>query len=188
MKTFIVLFIFALPIFVFGQRISFFAEDLNFSLQKDLFEVDGLYYFRNLTDSEVKQMLFYPFPDVEKYGEIAYIHVNPENDTTEMVATQSPRGSMFKLIIPPGGEVAYRISYGQKLISNQAMYIITTTQQWARPFEKAIYTFTFPENLTLDSISIPPDSIKTSPEKTVYYWYKEDFMPELDFIFNFTEK
>ncbi len=51
-------------------------------------------------------MLFYPFPDVEKYGEIAYIHITAENYTTTMLVTQSAKGSMFKLILPPGRKVA----------------------------------------------------------------------------------
>lgn len=187
-KTFILFLVFTLPIFVCGQRISFFAEDLNFSLKKGLFEVEGLYYFRNLTDIEVKQMLFYPFPDVEKYGEIAYIRVTPENDTTSMLATQSQMGSMFKLIIPPYGEIACRISYGQKLISNEAMYIITTTQHWDAPFEFAKYSFSFPQNILLDSVSIPPDSTASSADGTIYFWEREGFMPQVDFIFNYSEK
>ena len=187
-KIAIISIIITLPIMMFGQKISFFKEELDFKLTKDIFEVDGLYYFRNLTDRELKQMLFYPFPDVKKYGEIVYISVTPENDTASLLATQSPKGSMFKLIIPPKGEVAYRIKYGQKLISSEAMYIITTTQRWAKPFEKAIYTFNFPENIKLDSISIPPDSIAVSAGNTFYYWMREDFMPEVDFIFHFSEK
>jgi len=189
MKNLIIaLFIISIPIFVSGQRISFFGEDLNFSLKKDIFEVDGLYYFRNLTDKEVKQMLFYPFPDVEKYGEIDYIRVRPQGDTTSMLATQSAKGAMFKLLIPPNEEVAYRISYGQKPVSGEATYIITTTQYWKTPFEFAKYSFSFPNNLSLNFVSIPPDSITSSAEKTRYDWEREDFMPEVDFIFHFTEK
>ena len=187
-NIFIVLIITILPVLMFGQRISFFREDLDFRLTKDIFEVDGLYYFRNLTDVELKQMLFYPFPDVDKYGEIAYIQINIENDTASLLATQSLKGSMFKVIIPPNGEVACRIRYGQKLISNEAMYIITTTQRWARPFEIANYSLTFPINIQLDSISMPPDSVGQSADDTKYYWKREGFMPEVDFIFRFSEK
>ncbi len=187
-KITFILIITILPIWIFGQRISFFREDLDFKLTKDIFEVDGLYYFRNLTDVELKQMLFYPFPDVEKYGEIAYIQINIENDTASLLATQSPRGSMFKVIIPPNGEVACRIRYGQNLISNEAMYIITTTQRWARPFEIANYSLTFPNNIKLDSISMPPDSIGQSAVDTKCFWKREDFMPDVDFIFRFSEK
>jgi hypothetical protein len=187
-KSILAFLILLAPIFASGQRVSFFAEDLNFSLDKDIFKVDGLYYFRNLTDKEVKQMLFYPFPDVERYGEIAYIRVTPQNDTTSMLATQSEKGAMFKLLIPPKEEVAYRISYGQKPISDEATYIITTTQYWKKPFEFAKYSFSFPNNISLDSISIPPDSVTSSDGNTRYYWEREGFMPEVDFIFHFTEK
>jgi hypothetical protein len=189
MKSLIItLFIFSIPSFATGQRISFFAEDLTFSLNEGIFEVDGLYYFRNLTDKEVKQMLFYPFPDMEKYGEIAYIRVSPQNDTTSMLATQSDKGAMFKLQIPPNEEIAYRISYGQKPVSGEATYIITTTQYWKKPFEFAKYSFSFHENITLNSISIQPDSIASISGKTCYYWDRESFMPEVDFIFQYSKK
>jgi hypothetical protein len=61
---------------------------------------------------------------------------------------------------------------------------------WSKPLEQASYTLTFPDNIHIDDISIPPDSIVRSNEKTVYYWYRENFMPSADFIFNFhhTEK
>jgi len=101
---------------------------------------------------------------------------------------QSEKGAMFKLLIPPGGELAYRIAYGQKPVSGEATYIITTTQYWKKPFEFAKYSFSYPDDLSLDFISIPPDSTSISNEKTHQYWEMENFMPEVDFIFKFTEK
>lgn len=181
-----ILSVFLLCIFpVFAQQIQFFGEDLHFKYSGKLFEVEGLYYFRNLTGKEIRQVLFYPFPDTEKYGEISYITVYPENDTTSMLATQSEKGSLFKLMIPPEGEVAYRIAYGQKVEDGKARYIITTTQQWAQPFEFAKYDLTFPETLVIRSVSIPPDSIDRVNSNIIYRWEREDFMPEEDFEFNF---
>lgn len=169
----------------FPQQIQFFGEDLHFKYSRELFEVEGLYYFRNLTGKEVRQVLFYPFPDTEKYGDISYISVHPENDTTSMLATQSEKGSLFKLLIPPEGEVAYHIAYGQKVKNGNAKYIITTTQQWAQPFEFARYDLTFPDTLAIRSVSIPPDTISNDNGSIVYRWEREDFMPEKDFEFNF---
>lgn len=169
----------------FTQKISFFREDLGFRLSRDVFEVDGLYYFRNNTSQEVRQMLFYPFPDVEKFGEITYISVNMENDTTPLVATQSKHGALFKLQIPPHGEVAYRIKYGQRNKGGTAKYIITTTQKWDKPFEVANYSLEFDNEIRFDSISIPPDSIVKTNESTRFYWSRQNFMPVCDFDFFF---
>lgn len=173
---------------VFAQKISFYAEDLQFNLSKDNFEVDGLYYFRNLTHREIKQILFYPFPDVQKYGEISYIRAHRENDTTSLVATQSDKGSLLKLQIPPSGEVAYRIAYRQTLKNGSAKYIITTTRHWGKPFEFAKYRLTFPNTLKLDSVSILPDSVSTGKGKIYYHWERENFMPVTDFEFEFKTK
>ena len=168
-----------------GQNISFYAEDLNFHLTNETFEVDGLYYFRNNSGNEIKQMLFYPFPDVEKYGEISFISIHKDGDTASMLATKSVKGSLFKLNIPANGEVAYCINYGQKIKSNKAKYIITTTQAWKEPFEFANYSLNFPENISIDSISIVPDSSTIQGGVNKYFWHRKEFMPDKDFIFWF---
>lgn len=175
-------------ILVYGQNVSFYAEDLNFSLNASTFEVDGLYYFRNHTEKEVKQMLFYPFPDIEKYGEITFIRIHIQGDTTSMLSTKSSKGSLFKLKVPPNGEAVYCISYGQKMKSKEAKYIITTTQKWNEPFEFAKYTLTFPENLMMDSVSILPDTTGFIENKILYRWQMENFMPTVDFVFRFSRK
>ncbi|MCF8365294.1 MAG: hypothetical protein K9H16_05905 [Bacteroidales bacterium] len=167
----------------FGQNISFYAEDLDFYLTDSTFEVDGLYYFRNNSTHDIKQMLFYPFPDIEKYGEITFIKIQIEGDTTSMLATQSAKGSLFKVKIPANGEVAYRINYGQKLKSCEAKYIITTTQAWHEPFEFANYSLSFPETMNVDSVSISPDSTAIEAGLKKYFWQRKDFMPDRDFIF-----
>ena len=176
----------SLPFFANSQNISFYAEDLNFFLNEKSFEVDGLYYFRNNTDREIKLMLFYPFPDIAKYGNIDFIKIHIQGDTTSMLATQSAKGSLFKVKIPARGEIAYRINYRQKCKSNQAKYIITTTQQWNKPFELANYSLTFPESIIIDSISITPDSVFNLEGKHHYLWMRKNFMPMVDFEIEFS--
>ena len=168
-----------------GQNISFYGEDLNFHLTNETFEVDGLYYFRNNSGDEIKQMLFYPFPDIAIYGQISFIKINIEGDTTSMLATQSAKGSLFKVKVPANGKVAYRINYGQKIKSNTAKYIITTTQAWKAPFEFAKYSLSFPENISIDSVSIVPDSSTIQEGEHKYFWQRKEFMPDKDFVFWF---
>lgn len=172
---------------ILGQDISFFKEELKFQLKSDKFEVDGLYYFRNLTNKEIRQIMFYPFPDIEKYGEINYIEIRKEGDTVSQIATVSKKGSLFKMFIVPNGEAVYHICYSQQLKSNRAKYIITTTQQWGIEFEQADYILEFQNNLQIDTLTIKPDSIIPQLNYTQYIWHRENFMPEEDFIFWYTK-
>lgn len=167
----------------FSQEISFFAEDLKFSLNQDRFEVDGLYYFRNNTSKEIKRMLFYPFPETAVYGPITHISIRKEGDTTSMLTRQTNEGCLFKLKIPPHGEVVYRIGYGQEMQGNEAKYIITTTQAWDAPFEMAKYQLVFPKSLKTLKSTLPPDSIATGVENVFYFWKRQNFMPNKDFEF-----
>jgi hypothetical protein len=171
-----------------AQKISFFAEDLHFTLTENKFEVDGLYYFRNQTNQCLDQVLFYPFPEINEYGEIIFININSHGDTTQPVLRQRPTGAIFKLELKPFEEKAYRINYAQRPVSGKAKYIITTTGYWNRPFEIAKYSLTYPQTISIDSTSLPPDSILFKKDKIIYYWEKTDFMPDKDFYFEFHEK
>lgn len=172
----------------FSQNISFFAEDLKFDLNDDRFEVDGLYHFRNNTAEEIRQMLFYPFPDTEVYGSISHVSIHPADDTTNMLSRQNEDGCLFKLKIPPNEEVVYRIGYRQQLKANKAKYIITSTQAWEAPFETAKFQLAFPKDLQTLTSSIPPDSIASGSENVTYFWNRKNFMPDRDFEFEFKTK
>ena len=169
----------------FSQKIDFFREDLTFKIDTALFVVDGLYYFRNNTGAEVKQMLFYPFPDVEEFGEIAFIKITKVGDTVSQLATQTTKGALFKVLIEAHKEIPFHISYGQKLKSKQAKYIITTTQKWGKPFEEASYRLEVPSAIVVTSFSIQPDSVFFENKFQFYNWKRRDFMPETDFDFEF---
>lgn len=170
---------------VFSQKIDFFKEELTFTIDTGLFVVDGLYYFRNNTGAEVKQMLFYPFPDVEEFGEIAFIKITKTGDTVSQLATQTTKGALFKVQINAHGETPFHISYGQKLKANQAKYIITTTQKWGKPFEEASYRLEVPSFIIITDFSIQPDSLFLEDKLQINTWKRTDFMPDVDFDFEF---
>jgi len=171
-----------------AQKTSFFAEDLHFTIHDSLFTVDGLYYFRNNSGQALQQILFYPFPDVEEYGEIAFILVSVPDDTTQIRVKKLDKGALFQLELEAHEEKAYHIRYGQRTVSGKAKYIITTTQHWNQPFEFAKYSLIFSDTFVVDSTSLPPDSIATSNGHTSYFWSMSDFMPEADFYFEFHPK
>jgi hypothetical protein len=186
MKHLTILFLFLLLApGVQSQKIEFFSENLTFRLHQGTFEVDGLYFFRNKTDAEVRQSMIYPFPDVEKYGDISFISINREGDTNTMLRSQNEKGALFMLILQPHEEAAYRIIYRQQLKSNEAKYIILTTQKWGKPFETADYRLEFPNSIQLTNISIEPDSVFQKNNQHTYLWHRKYFMPTVDFEFEF---
>jgi hypothetical protein len=169
----------------FCQKMDFYSESLTFRLQKGQFELDGLYYLRNNTANEIRQALFYPFPDIERYGEISFISITRENDTASMLIKQTDKGALFAVHLLPKQEAVYHIIYRQSLKSNQAKYIILTTQKWGKPFETAEYRLEHPDNLMLTDLSIPPDTSFYLNDRKIYLWQRNSFMPSVDFEFEF---
>lgn len=168
-----------------AQKLRFYSEDLTFRLNRDYFEVEGLYYFRNTSGGDLRQTLFYPFPDVERYGDISKISVCRDGDTTSMLIRQNERGALFLVDLKKDEEAAWHIHYRQQLKSTEAKYIVMTTHKWGEPFETAHYQLEVPDELQLTHISLQPDSIISRGSHKILVWSREDFMPEVDFEFRF---
>ena len=103
-----------------------------------------------------------------------------------MITGSSEEGAAFKLKLGPMEEATYRISYVQRLKSNMARYIITTTKQWGKELEAATYRLVVPASIQLDSISMIPDTMITNGSHHHLLWDRQNFMPEVDFIFQFS--
>jgi len=70
----------------------------------------------------------------------------------------------------------YNIAYTQTLLKNN-VYILRSTQAWGKPLQKAQYSLTVHDSLSIENFSYPPDS----QEDNVYHWEKYDFLPTEDF-------
>jgi hypothetical protein len=128
-------------------------------------------------------MLFYPFPDTEKYGGVTNLHIRIKGDTNSQVATVSAYGALFKLALGANEEAVYVIGYVQKLETEETRYIITTTRLWGQALEQADYRLELDGDRNIGQFSIMPDSVATSGKSKTYYWKRKNFMPEEDFIF-----
>ncbi|NQV18146.1 MAG: DUF4424 family protein [Armatimonadetes bacterium] len=183
---FILLFSFQL---IQAKDLQFFQEDLNFMIEENYFYVDGLYYFRNTSNKELKQRLIYPFPQDSAYGKVDSLFVINVLDSTFTTNMQyGDKGASFTIQIDPDSTAVYRICYRQELKDKKAEYILTTTQTWSRPFEQVNYTLTFPKELSLDSLSYIPDSLRDENNRYIFYWHKENFMPDRNFEIHFSKK
>jgi hypothetical protein len=167
---------------VSGQRADFFREDLTFRLDSISFDVDGYYWFVNNSSGFVNSEIFYPFPK-HKENEIDSIRAFNLTTGKEAKYILEENGISFKLNIEPFDTVLFQIGYKQKLSCDSAVYILRTTKGWGKPLKLAEYKLVTPVTLPVKNFSYPPDKKYEIDKYCIFYWKKENFMPEMDMIF-----
>jgi len=158
--------------------ISFFEEHIDFTLDKNYFNINGIYSFSNTSEKFINQQIIFPFADeTSQIDSIRIINLN----TLRMIEFKRMKNAIsFSFPIQTGDTVDLNIYYRQKT-AEKNQYIITSTQLWGKPLEKAIYTLTSDSNLKINSFSYTPDSSKSVAGKNIYVWKKHDFIPVIEF-------
>ncbi len=163
-------------------------EDITFILNKNNFYVSGDYYFRNNSNQEIKQQIYYPIytDSVINSFDSASVFCYNTNQKTEFRRVND--GIIFHINIPPKDSAQYKISYKQSLAGSYARYILTTTKSWGKPLQTANYYLISDKKIHVDFFSYNP--IKTSDfgEKIIYQWSFAGFMPTKDFEIKFSIK
>ena len=159
------------------NQVSFFEEYIDFSIDKQHFTINGIYSFCNYSDREINQPILFPFAD--DVLEIDSIRVVNLKTSSNVAFTKSGKYISFVLKIMPKDTVDLNIYYRQKTVSSNK-YIITSTKAWGKPLEKAFYSLTVDKGINIKSFSYQPDSFKK--KKRIYFWKKDNFMPDEDFI------
>jgi hypothetical protein len=153
-------------------------------IEKDYFYVTGNYYLRTTGDTSIA--LVYPFPVDPLYGDVDSINIyNMTSGKPIDIHSHKPTGAVFKAGFGEFREIEILIAYRQKLKGNRAEYILESTASWRKPLEKADYQLIVPIGIEINSFSIPPDDLMTTEQETVYYWTKENYMPDVNMIFEF---
>jgi len=171
-----------------AQNIEFFREDIAFEITDNYFIVDGIYYFCNVGEKSVNQILYYPFPAGSDYGEVDTISVINLGTKSNVLRNFNNNGASFVISIEPYNIEKYKIFYRQKILGNKAEYILITTKSWKNPFEKANYELMVDIDYVIDSVSYIPDSAAIIGDFQHFYWNKQDFMPDKNFIIYFNKK
>jgi len=171
---------------IYADGLQFFREDITFEIKDNFFIVDGYYYFKNNSNNIIKERLFYPFPQKEIYGEVDLVFASDyKHDLRNTKLHIRGNGASFMVEVQPDSVSIMHVGYRQKIISNQAEYILETTQNWKQSFQQVNYSLIFPKSYALDSLSYTPDSLQTQKKKYIFYWHKQDFMPHRNFIVKF---
>lgn len=154
-------------------------------IRKDNFYVSGLYYVK--TDSCKSGMLLYPFPESAAYGNIDSIYIH-NLTSNEVIVPEKIESShlIFKIDFKEENELVLHIAYQQELKASRAEYILTTTISWQSSFETANYQLITPSNFRIDHFSILPQDTISYHHKTIYLWEKKNYLPEENFIFDFS--
>jgi hypothetical protein len=171
---------------LWGSEISFYREDLNFTIKNNKFYIDGNYFFRNDSDEEQKVILRYPFPEKEYLGKVdSLISYNLENPDKDMTFGMDQKNGAVKLVVAANDTVIYKIAYQHELKAEIAEYILMTTHGWGKPFEQVNYNLKVADNIVVDSLAVP-NSVKISERE--YQWHLKSFLPFSDFIVKYHPK
>jgi hypothetical protein len=161
-----------------SQPIHFTNETIEIKIYDGYAIINGSYIF---VGNNKVTTLFYPFPVNQYYAYPDSIFVTDLNNK-EIRYTKSSSGIYFSISTLPDSETVIKVSYKQRLTSDEMKYILITTQQWKHPLRKAEYIISLPAEFELQNISIAPDRSDSDSTHNIYYITKENFMPDTDLI------
>jgi hypothetical protein len=182
-------FLFLCSDFVVGQRIEFFKEELVFTLDSSFFSVNGDYFFRNPSNSDLNFRIFYPVSKTSGYSAIDTILIYDVTKPDHPLRVEIKDSvASFSLSFLPFSEKCVKIYYKQHHNGSRARYILLTTQKWQKPLELAKYSLITSKNISISHFSISPDRSEDFGETRLYFWNRQQFMPDRDFVIDFTNK
>jgi hypothetical protein len=170
-----------------SQDLNFFSEDITFHLDSENFKVEGYYWFYNSSSEKIERMLFYPFPYSEAQSIDSVDILNIYSRKHESIINQTGRGFYFFLQLNPGDTGLYRIIYNQKVTSDSVVYILQSTRTWGKPLETAEYKLIVNNPLEAAAFSYQPDKNYKINNTIIYYWKRNNFLPDRNMVIHFTE-
>ena len=167
-----------------AQELDFYKEDLTFRLNKNYFKVDGLYWFANHSDQNIKSIIYFPFSEgIENIDSVEVFNLTKGQSGRKL--NKHKMGISFLLEAAPNDTLIYNIKYNQKITCDSVQYILLTTKYWNKPLETAEYKLIIEDSLKLTGSSYEPDKFYKIDGQEILYWRKQKFMPQKDFIFHF---
>jgi hypothetical protein len=183
-SSFLSLVLWVTPGAAFAQSplIHFFQEEIDVQILGDSCILAGTYHFRNGTGDAVAKELLYPFPRRKDLAPPTTIEARDLATGARVPIQRVPRGALFTVLLPPRGEVAYRIRFVQPTPAHRMEYLLTSTRQWGKPLERAAYSIVIPRDYRLTSLSFPADTSWDSVDSRTYFFRRVNFMPTTNLI------
>lgn len=164
--------------------LSFEAEELSFRLEKNFWEMDGLFYFSNLSEAPISQNIYFPIPEDSLclHPKLITLEVSGEDSLANCKLLQQGKGGFtFLLSMPEKHFCTLRIVYRQLLLGDFASYIITTANAWGKPLQFASYKLDVARDLVITKLPFP-DAVQNGD---TYFWEFYDFTPSSEFRVEF---
>ena len=161
------------------RPLHFSEEYIDFKIDSVYFYVNGIYTFRNTNSYPLTQIIEFPF--AYKIQQIDSIIVYDLVQLCPVEFYKESQSVTFSITLPALSALDISICYQQKLAKVNT-YILTSTQTWGKPLDKAVYNLKIINETLLDSLNYKPDSVKRTIQCSKYYFTKYNFMPQTDFI------
>lgn len=182
---------FAKPLAVAGDRprpfsISFDSEWIRLAVIGDSLEIRGTYYLRCHQRTAASASLFYPFPKDSLLGGARMVSLIASVDGVDAgdLGWEESRGTpgvRFRTPSCTGDTITVDAVYRQRLTSNYARYIVTTTKAWHRPLRLARFEIRLPPGATPIAFSFPFKAREDSLGR--YYAFEaREFLPDRDIV------
>jgi hypothetical protein len=156
--------------------VHFAREEVVLNVRPGVLEVMGDYHFQCAGPSPLTARILYPFP-------LDSLHAWPDSIALPGHAyTAGDSGILFNLRFQPGKEDSFHVFYRQPLRGRLARYIVTTTQRWGRPIDRAQFSVTVPAALRNVRLSYLPDRTERRDSLVTYSFARKGFMPSEDVI------
>ncbi len=169
------LLLFVMPISLSAQqKLEFIEEKIDFSINNDLFSVNGIYYFANNSEQAINRTILFPFS--KNTDSTVFKRVYNLTYSKNLSFRELNKAIAFKIFILPKDTVKINIAYIQKAVKEN-VYILESTRHWGQALQKAHYSLTFAPSVQIDSLSLKPDTLINH----VYHWTKTNFYPNENF-------
>ena len=148
----------------------------------DTLAIEGIYFFVNSDADAMSAMIYYPFPidtALEYPHRVAVVRLS-NRQAIPYVKTQ--KGITWQELIPPRTVDSIQVIYRQKALHPNGRYILTTTQNWKRPLERAEFIVITPAGITLKYWSFQSDSVCMRNGNIMYHALQKNFLPESDML------
>lgn len=171
---------------IYAQELSFYKEDITFTLDRNHFTVDAFYWFANQSNGNCEKIIYYPFGISNEKEQVDSFEVyNILRNIVPKIINRSKNGFSFLLEIANRDTEVYHIKYVQKIASDSVKYILISTQQWNKALDNAEYKLIVDKQIQLTRFSYKPDKVYDINDKKIYYWARSHFMPISDMVFHF---
>ena len=175
-------------VLLYSQSLNFQKEKIEITVCEYYCTVTGTYYFENAGLFSTKNIIYYPFIINETLPFPDSICVFDLRNNTSVEFKTTSRGILFNILVPPNSVLSCRVFYRQKTPRQKMEYILTSTKAWKNKLSSAEFEIVIPKNFLLKFLSYKEDKIKETCNNVLYYFSKNNFMPDHNLVLKWSRK